>query len=189
VGQLLVVAIIALGIYAIVSARPFVPSSGPGGPTPGPPITVNFTSPVVAPVTCGNGASASTERVVWANSTAAVTINEVSPRVYELFDGDVVADNGVSANVSSTSVCAGAPPSGGALYSWYIVLTAPNGTIELSYTFDQGWVSIDHGPVDRTIVAGSSMIVVVDPEIAEKGYGLAVVGEANGSSVHGAVPL
>lgn len=189
VGQLLVVAIIILGIYAIVSARPFVPSSGPGPPTPGPPITVNLTSPVVGQVTCGNGGIAYTERVGWANSTAPVTTNEVSPRVYELFDGDVVVDNGVTANVSSTSLCAGSPPSGGGLYSWYVVLTAPNGTIELSYTFDQGWVSVDHGPVDRPIANLSSLVVVVDPELADRGYGLAVVGEANGSSIHGAVPL
>jgi len=189
IGQMLVVAIIVLGIYAIVSARPFVPSSGPGPPTPGPPITVNFTSPVVGQVTCGNGGTAFTERVVWASSTSPVTTNEVSPRVYELFDGDIVTDNGVSANVSSTSLCAGDPPSGGGLISWYVVLTSPNGTIELSYTFDQGWTSVDHGPVNLPIANATSLVVVVDPEIAGKGYGLAVVGEASGSSIHGTVPL
>lgn len=188
VGQLLVVAIIILGIYAIVSARPFVPSSGPGPPAPGPPITVNLTSPVVGQVTCGNGGTAYTERVGWANSTAPVSTNEVSPRVYELFDGDIIVDNGVTANVSSTSLCAGDPPSGEPI-SWYVVLCAPNGTIELSYTFDQGWVSVDHGSVDFPIADLSSLVVVVDPEIADRGYGLAVVGEANGSSIHGAVPI
>lgn len=189
VGQLLVVAIILLGIYAIVSARPFVPSSGPGPSPSGPPITVNLTHPVLGQVTCGNGGTAYTERVVWANSTSPVTTNDVSPRVYELFDGDVVVDNGVTANVSSTSLCAGDPPSGGGLISWYVVLTAPNGTIELGYTFDQGWVSVDRGPVNLPIENGTSLVVVVDPDIASKGYGLGVVGEANGSSIHGAVPL
>ena len=189
VGQLIVVGIIILGIYAIVSARPFVPSSGPGPPGPGPPIAVNLSRTNVSQVTCGNGGTAYTENVVWANSTASVTTNEVSPRVYELFDGDIVADNGVTANVNATSVCAGDPPSNGGLISWYVVLTSPNGTIQLSYTFDQGWASIDHGPADRTIVDGSSIIVVVDPEIAGTGYGLAVEGVANGSTIHGQVPL
>ena len=69
------------------------------------------------------------------------------------------------------------------------MLTSSHGTIELSYTFDQGWTSIDGGPADRPIVNGTSMFVVVDPEIAGQGYGLAVVGEANGSSIHGSVPL
>jgi len=189
VGQLIVVAIIILGIYAIISARPFVPSSGPGPPTPGPPIVVNLTRSTVGQVTCGNGGTAYTEQVVWSNSTAAVTTNEVSPRVYELFDNDIVPDNGVTANVSSTSLCAGDPPKSGGAISWYIVLTSSHGTIELSYTFDQGWTSIDGGPADRPIVNGTSMFVVVDPEIAGQGYGLAVVGEANGSSIHGSVPL
>jgi hypothetical protein len=181
--------IIILGIYAIVSARPFVPSSGPGPPTPGPPIAVNLTAPVVGQVTCGNGGTAYTDRVVWSNSTAPVTTREVSPRVYELWDGDIVNDIGVTANVSSTSVCAGDPPSGGGLISWYVVLTAPNGTIELSYTFSQGWTSVTGGASDITIENGMSMIVVTSPDIAGKGYGFAVVGEANGSSIHGSVPL
>ena len=189
IGQVLVVAIILLGIYAIVSARPFVPSSGPGPPNPGPPISVNLTSPVIGQVTCGKGGTAYTEKVVWANSTAPVTTREVSPRVYELFDGDIVNDVGVTANVSSTSLCAGDPPSGGGLISWYVVLTAPNGTILLSYTFSQGWVSVTGGLSDIPIENGASMVVVTNPDIAGKGYGFAVVGEANGSSIHGSVPL
>lgn len=189
IGQLLVVVIILLGIYAIVSARPFVPSTAPGPPTPGPPITVNLSKPVVGQVTCGNDAIAYTEQVVWANSTAVVTTNEVSPRVYELFDGDIVTDIGVTANVSSSTVCAGAPPSGGGLISWYVVLLAPNGTIQLSYTFSQGWKAIGTGPANLPVANGSSLVVVVDPEIAGTGYGLAVVGTAAGSSIHGSVPL
>ena len=189
VGQLLVVAIIIVGIYAIVSARPFVPSSGPSGPTPGPPITVTLRSPVVGQVSCGNGGIAYTEQVVWANATAPVTTNDISPRVYELFDGDIVNDNGVIANVSSTSVCAGEPPHSGGLISWYVALTAPNGTVELGYSFDQGWISADHGPVNIPVSNGSSLVVVVDPEIAGKGYGLAVVGAVGGSTVKGEVAL
>jgi len=188
-GQLLVVAIIILGIYAIVSARPFVPASGPGPPTPGPPITVKLANPIVGQVTCGNGDIAYTEQVVWLNSTASVTTLEVNVYVYELLDNDIVSDNGVIANVSSTSLCAGDPPHSGGIYSWYAVLMAPNGTLELSYTFDQGWTSVTHSPTDITIANGSSLVVVIDPQIAGRGYGLKVAGTANGSSVLGEVPL
>lgn len=188
IGQLLVVAIIALGVYAIVSARPFVPSTGSSLPSPGPPITVNFATPVPGQVLCGNGGTGYTERVVWSNATASVVTGDVSPRVYELFDGDIVTDLGVVANVTSSNVCAGSPPST-ANFAWYVVMTAPNGTIQLTYTFSQGWTSVTHGAWNFPIENGTAMIVVTGTSLAGRGFGFAVVGFSGGSAIHGSVPL
>lgn len=188
IGQLLVVAIIALGVYAIVSARPFNPSAGSGTPSPGPPIAVNFTAPVLGQVACGQGGTAYTERVVWSGATATVTTGDISPRVYELFDGDILSDLGVVANVTVSSVCAGAPPDA-ATYSWYVVMEAPNGTIQLTYTFSHGWTSVTQGAWNFPIEDGSAMIVVSGTSFAEKGFGFAVLGFSGGSVIRGSVPL
>ena len=188
-GQVVVVAIILLGIYAIVSARPFNPSSGSGNPAPGPPIAVTLSTPVVGQVSCGSGGTAYTERVVWSGATASVTTGDVSPRVYELFDGDIVNDIGVVPNVTSSSLCAGSPPSGAPLVSWYVVLTDPNGSILLTYTFSSGWVSVTHGEWNFAIENGSAMVVVTESSIAGMGFGFAVVGFSSGSPIRGSVPL
>lgn len=189
IGHALVVAIIILGIYAIVSARPFVPSSGPGPPTPGPPITVNLTRPAVGTVTCGNGGTAYTERIVWANASALVMTNDIDATVHEA-DTDIVSDIGVVPNVTLSSLCAGDPPSGGSvLFSWYVVMVAPNGTILLSYTISQGWVSVTGGTSTIPIENGTTMIVVTDVSIAGRGYLFWVAGASNGSSIFAQVVL
>lgn len=188
-GQVVVVAIILLGIYAIVSARPFNPSSGSGHPTPGPPIRVTLATPVLGQTPCGGGGTAYTERVVWTSASASVTTGDVSPRVYELFDGDIVNDIGVVANATSSSLCAGSPPNGAPLVSWYVVLTDPNGTNLLTYTFSAGWTSVTHGAWNFAIENGSAMVVVTKTSVAGMGFGFAVVGFSSGSAIRGSVPL
>jgi hypothetical protein len=188
IGQIAVVAIIALGIYAIVSAHPFNPASNSGPPSPGPPIVVTFSSPVLGQVTCGNGGAAYTERVVWANASGLVTTGDVSPRVYEIFDGDIVSDIGVVANATSSNVCAGSPPNPSTI-GWYIAMAAPNGTIEFTYTFGAGWTSLSHGPTIVPIENGTVLVVVTGASIAGRGFGLAVAGYSGGSPIRGTVPL
>jgi len=188
VGQLLVVAILVLGVIAIVTARPFNPSSGSSGPNPGPPITVTFASPTVRQLTCGNGGTGFAEKIVWSNASAAVTTGDLSPRVYEIFDGDPISDLGVVANVTSTNLCAGSPPNP-STQTWYIVLQAPNGTTLLSYTVNQGWTSVTHGAWNIPIENGSSVIVVSGASFANRGLGFAVVGFASGGPIRGTVPL
>ena len=186
-GQLVVVAIILVGIYAIVATKPFNPSNG-SGPSPGPPITVTFTKPTVGTVTCGNGGTGYTEQVVWANATGRVTTGDVSLRVYELIDGDIVNDMGVIPNATTMSVCAGAPPNPATL-AWYVVIAAPNGSTQLTYAFSPGWASVTHGAWNVPIENGTIMTVVMGTSIAGRGFGFAVVGFAGGSAVKGSVPL
>lgn len=188
VGQLLVVAIIVLGIYAIVSARPFNPASGPSYPSPGSPITVSLAPPVLGNVTCAAGGIAYTEQIVWNGSTSPVTTGDISVHVIELFDGDFVPDRNVVANVTSTNLCAGSPPNP-TNWMWYVVMTSPNGTIQLTYTVTQGWTPIAPGPSDVEVQNGSALTVVTGSPLNHHGLGFAVVGFANGSQVHGLVPL
>lgn len=188
IGQLLVVAVILLGIFAIVTARPFSPSTGNGQPPPGPPIVVTFTTPVVGQVTCGNGETAYTERTVWNSSSPTVTTGDVALRVYELIDGDIVNDRGVVPNANASSVCAGSPPEA-TVFGWYVVVSAPNDTIELTYAFSPGWASVTQGPSNVPIENGTIMTVVMGTSLAGRGYGFAVTGFASGSQVSGAVAL
>lgn len=188
VGQLIVIAIIVLGVYALVVSRPFNPASNSGGNTPGPPITVALGSPVVRQITCGNGATAYAEKVLWANASAAIVAGDVTPRVYELFDGDLVPDSGVVANATSSNPCAGAPPPA-STPAWYVVYSAPNGTIQLTYTVDQGWLSVTLGAWNIPIENGSALTVVTAGSIANHGFGLAVVGFVSDSQIKGSVPL
>jgi len=188
IGQLLVAAIIVLGVYAIVTARPYSPTSGSSNPNPGPPVTVTFAAPSVSQLSCTGGGTGFVEKVVWSNASAAVTAGDVSPRVYEIFDGDIVSDLGVTANVTSSNLCAGSPPNP-STPAWYVVLTAPNGTIVLSYTVAQGWASVTHGAWNIPIENGSALTVVTGMSVADRGFGLSVVGFANGAPIRGSVPL
>lgn len=188
VGQLLVVAIIVLGVYAIVSAKPFNPASKSNYPSPGPPISVTLLSPVVSNLTCGQGGTAYVERIVWANSTGTVTTGDIATHLYEIWDGDYIADAGVVANVTEKNLCAGSPPDPSTLL-WYVVMESPNGTILLSYTQPSGWVAVGPGPADIEIPNGSAMVVVTGLSLAGTGRGFAVVGFSNGSPIRGSVPL
>lgn len=188
VGQLVVVVIIVLGVYALVASRPFNPASTPGPAPPGPPITVALGTPTIRELTCGNGASAYAEKVTWSNATAAIVAGDVTPRVYELFDGDLVPDNGVIASATPSNPCAGAPPPA-STPAWYVVYSAPNGTIELTYSVGQGWLSVTSGPWNIPIENGSALTVVTGGSIANRGFGLAVVGFVSDAQIKGSVPL
>jgi hypothetical protein len=186
-GQLLVVAIILLGLYAIITAKPFNPSSS-SSPQPGPPVKVTLGAPVTSTVPCGAGGTAYVERIPWLNSSAPVTTGEVVVRVYELVDGDYIVDTGTAANVTHSSLCAGVAPSA-SLHSWYGVLAAGNGTNLLSYTQSQGWVSPAQTGWIIPIANGSTLILVSGTSMTGWGLGIAIAGFANGSQISGSVPL
>ena len=188
VGQIIVIAIIIIGVYALVASRPFNPATNTGPSPPGPPIKVALSPPVVRQLTCGNGGTGYAETVGWSNASAALVAGDVTPRVYELFDGDLVPDNGVVANATPTNPCAGAPPPSSTL-DWYVVYSAPNGTIQLTYTVGAGWTSVTSGPWNIPIENGSALTVITGGSIANRGFGLAVVGFVSNSEVKGSVPL
>lgn len=188
VGVLLVIVIILLGVYAIVSARPFNPASNPSTPTPGTPIQVSLANPVVGNVTCGNGAIGYTERIVVDGSTQPIITGDIAVHVYEILDGDFIPNYLAQPNITSTSVCAGAPPVT-VKFLWYVALTAPNGTVLLSYTTVQGWKSIGGAPWNIPVENGTAFVVVTGSSIHYRGLGLAVVGFSGGSSISGSVPL
>jgi hypothetical protein len=182
-----VVAVIVLGVFVIVTARPGGSPSDYLPPSPGPTIAVNLGTPSVTSVTCGDGGTAYAERIPWTNSTQPVTTGDVNLRVYEIWDGDYYGDGGAVANVTSTNVCAGPPPTQTA--RWYAVLTGPNGTNLLTYTEAHPWVPVVPGPWNFEIENGSAIILVTNPSLAASGRGLAVFGFADGAPVLGAVVL
>jgi hypothetical protein len=186
-GQIAVVAIIVLGIYAIVSAKPFNPSSGGGNTTPGPPIVVNLSAPVAGQLPCGGGGTGYTVRLVWMNASAPVSTGDVGVLVKEP-DNDSVPDHGVVANVTGSNLCAGVPPNA-VTWSWYIVLVAPNGTNLLTYTQDQGWSSVTHGASNIPIEDGSAFVVVTGGPFHDRGFVFWLEGYANGSPIHRYVVL
>ena len=191
IGVLVVVVVIVLGVCAIVFAKSFSPSSRNNFPTPGPPINVTLSTPIVSTVSCGGGGTAFTERITWANATSVVVTGDVNLKVYELWDGDYLLGANVVANVTSSSLCAGSPPAAEPQY-WYVVFAAPNGTTLLTYTVTGGWAAISHGNWNIPIENGSVMTVVSGVSLAGRPtalYGLALVGFANGSPVRGSVPL
>lgn len=187
VGQLLAVAIIILGIYAILSARPYIPGSGSVFPSPGPLITVTFGTPVASTVNCSSGGIAYVDRVPWTGSSEPVTTGDVSLHFVEIWDGDYIPDIYASPNVTSTSLCASAPPT--SLMCWYVVMTTSNGTILLAYWVAAGWVSLTHGPWNVPIVDGTTLVFITGSPIAQTGRGLTVVGFSGGSPIRGSVPL
>lgn len=186
-GQLLVVAIIILGIYAILSARPYIPGSGPVFPSPGPPITVTFGTPVASSVNCTTGGAAYIERVPWQNSTQPVLTGEVSLRFVEIWDGDYIPDIYAAPNVSASNLCGGPPPT--SLMSWYIVLTTGNGTILLLYSVAGGWTSPSHAAWNIPLQRGFDLVFITGTPVAETGRGLSVIGFSGGSPIRGSVPL
>jgi len=188
IGTFLVVIIIVLGVYTIVTARPYSASSRYQFPPLGPEIVVNLATPSGAsPVTCTAGGTAYTERVPWTNSTQPVSTGDVSVRVYEIFDGDTIGDPNAVANVTSTNVCAGAPPDSTAL--WYAVLAAPNGTNLLTYTGGHQWTAVTTGPSDIQVENGSALILVTNVSLAGSGRGIAVLGLTGTSQIRGTVAL
>ncbi len=188
IGVFLVVIIIALGVYTIVVARPYSVSSQYQFPPLGPEIVVNLGTPSEAsPATCTAGGTAYTERVPWTNSTQQVSTGDVSVRVYEIFDGDTIGDPNAVANVTSTNVCAGAPPDSAAL--WYAVLVAPNGTNLLTYTGGHQWTAVTSGPSDIQVENGSALILVTNVSLAGSGRGIAVLGLTGTSQIRGTVAL
>jgi len=185
-GELLVVAIIILGIYTIVTARPYS-SSNYSLPPSGPTITVNFGSPTVSTISCTAGGTANVERIPFANASQPIATGDVILRVSEIWDGDHIGDPGVVANATPSNVCAGAPPS--ATTVWYVVLEARNGTNLLTYTEASAWTSISVGPSNLGIENGSTFILVSHASYAGTGRGFALVGTENGSVIRGVLPL
>lgn len=187
IGQIVVVAIIVLGIYAIVSAKPFNPFSTPGNSTPAPPVTINFSAPVGGQVPCGGGGTGYTDRIVWMNSSAAISTGDVYFLIKEP-DGDLVPDQGVVVNVTSSNVCAGVPPNS-VTWSWYVVLVAPNGTNLLTYTSDHGWASVAHEPLYIQIQDGAALVVVTGGPFYHRGFTFWVEGSLNGAPIHETIVL
>lgn len=188
IGQILVVVIIIVGVYAIVSARPFNPSSGSSSPGPGPPVAVTLGTPLAGNVTCGNGGVAYTERTVVTGSTSPIITGYIAVHVYEILDGDFIPDYLAHPNITATSVCAGSPPSP-TNFLWYVALAAPNGTVLLSYTTTLGWKAIGNASWNIPVEAGAALVVVTGTSIDCHGLGLAVVGFAGGSPIRGTIPL
>jgi hypothetical protein len=188
IGTFLVVIIIVLGVYTIMTARPYSASSRYEFPPLGPTIVVNFGTPSGASsVTCSAGGTAYVERVPWTNSTQPVSTGDVSVRVYEIFDGDTIGDPNAVANVTSSNVCAGASPDSTAL--WYVVLAAPNGTNLLTYTGGHQWTAVTPGPADIDVQNGSALILVTNVSLAGTGRGIAVLGLTGTSQIRGTVAL
>jgi hypothetical protein len=141
----------------------------------------------VTSVNCTAGGTAYVEPIAWTNATHAFTTGDIGVRVYEIWDGDYIPDPGAVANVTPSNVCAGVPPSWEAI--WYVVLASPNGTNLLTYTVDHGWAAVPQGPNNVGIQNDSALILVTVTSLADTGRGLAVVGFAGGSQIHGTVVL
>lgn len=185
--NLTILVVIVVAVYAVVTEWQRTTSAGYVPPTLGPPITVNLGAPVVSNLTCGNGATASEERISWINSTRPLMTGEVDVRVYEIWDRDYYGDPGIVFNVTSSNACAGAPPAPSS--RWYVVFSNPNGTNLLTYTGATLWASVGSAPLNFTIVDGSSLTLIANPSLAGQGFGLAVFGFVNDSEVSGSVVL
>jgi len=187
IGELVVVAVIVLGIYTVVSARWYSPPSSYTPPPSGPTIVVHLGTPSESTLPCAAGGTAYAERIPWINSTQPITTGDVNLRVYEIADGDYIGDPGAVANVTSSNVCAGTPPTTATV--WYMVLAAPNGTNLLTYTVDNGWTSVTPGPSNVELENGSALILVTHVSLAGRGRGFSVYGISNESPISGSVPL
>ena len=98
----LLVAAIVIGAYVIAIEPPYSPNNGNTGVTTptGPPIVVHFGATSESSVTCSAGGTAYTESIPWTNSTRPVATGEIYVRVYEIWDGDYIADPNVVANAT-----------------------------------------------------------------------------------------
>jgi hypothetical protein len=186
VGVLVVVLILAFGIYT-VTVRPYAGASAYKFPVPGPTIVVTFGSPIVSEVSCTTGGTAYVERIPWINSSQPVTSGDLNVRVYEIADGDYIGDPNAEANVTSSNVCGGPPPS--ATTVWYTVLSEPGGPNLITYTVDDGWVAVGSGASNLGIENGSALTLVSHEMFAGTGRGISVYGLANDSPISGSVAL
>jgi hypothetical protein len=153
---------------------------------------VDFGTPTVTNVPCGDGGSAYAERIPWVNSSEPIQTGDINLRVYEIWDGDWIGDTGVVANVTPSDLCAGPAPgsvSAGLVIDWYAVLSGPNGTNLMSYTDAHPWTPVGASASSVWIENGSAFIVVTNPAITQTGRGFAVFGFENGSAISGTTPL
>lgn len=187
IGQVMVVAIIVLGVYAILTAKPVSSSSDYVPPRLGPTIVVHLGSPLVSSVPCGAGGTVVAERIPWVDASQPITTGDIALRVYEIWDGDFIGDPNAAPNVSASSLCAAALPNPAT--QWYAVLASPNSTNLLTYTVAQGWVAVTHGPWNFPVENGSALVLVANPSLADSGRGFQVFGFADGSPILGSVPL
>ena len=185
VGAIVVVAIIVLGVYAIVTARPFHPSSGNVLPPQGPPIVVSLAAPVPTNLTCGGGGTAFAEKVVWTGSTAPVTTGDLTVGLYEP-DHDFIPNHSPVVNVTQESLCAGPAPTGNPI-QWYVVAIASNGTSILTYQVAPGWSSLTGENWNIVVQNGTALTLVTGANLAQSGYSLKVWGFSNGSTIGGSV--
>jgi hypothetical protein len=190
--NVVLVALIVVGAYAIVTEHPghlvSTLRSLEATPGPGPPIVVTFGTPTESTVNCTGGGTAAVESIPWNRSTETLATGEVLVRLYEIWDGDNIADPGAVANATPSNLCAGTPPNPSAL--WYIVFAAPNGTNLLTYTEANSWSSVvAGGSSDLKIYDGSNLVVVSYDSLANTGRGLELVGFVGDSQITGSVPL
>jgi hypothetical protein len=183
---ILAAAIIVLGIYTVLTARPYS-SSLYELPSPGPVILVHLGTPSVGTLACSAGGTATVERIPWTNSTKLVSTKNFVVHVTEIWDGDYIGDPNVVANVTSSNLCAGVAPD--STTKWYVVLTAPNGTNLLTYTVAGAWASVSQGPSNIEIENNSALDLVTYTSLAGTGRGLVIAGIVNGSLIRGVVPL
>jgi hypothetical protein len=187
IGVVIVVLIIVLGVYTLLTAKPYTATPSSGFPIPGPTINVILGGPTVTQVPCGVGGSAYAEKIPFTGSSEPITTGDVNLRVYEIWDHDFIPDSKVVANATPSNLCGGSPPQSSFL--WYAVLAAPNGTNLLTYTQDNDWTAISPGPTNFWIANGSALIMVTDASLAGSGRGFEVIGYSAGSPIFGTIPL
>jgi hypothetical protein len=103
--------------------------------------------------------------------------------VVELGDGDIVGGPTHAPQVSAFDVCTGGPPT--QEYTWYVVVSNPQGQNEASFSYSQGWLPVVGSPNPATIANDSALTLVVTPSLAGLGYGIELVGVENGPPVIG----
>ncbi len=189
VANVVLTALIIVGAYALVTERPgnLLPGSTGSTPGAGTPVVVHLGAPSKSTVGCTGGGTAYAESVPWNGSTETLTTGEIVVRLYEVWDGDNIADPDAVANATATNLCAGSPPDATAL--WYVVLAAPNGTNLMTYTESGSWSAISGGSSNLEIDDGSFLVLVSYDSLAGTGRGLEVAGFAGTSEISGSVLL
>jgi hypothetical protein len=192
VGILVLLVVVAAGIYVATTPRPTGSSSGGGsgctsGCTSPPTDYVQFGSPIVSSLTCGEGGSVSVEEVSWLGATTPLTTADVFLEVTEIVDGDIVGASSSAPFVTRASLCPGMPPSPS--YSWYVVLQDSGGANLMSFSYANGWAYIGPGPSSLPLSNGTELFLVVTPSLAGIGYALDAGGTEGGPVVSGSVDL